>query len=270
MTKGRPLDSGQNRGLTVARATLRGGPSPREYNRLADEGTMHEFNEALISFVHEARKSIVAEPNIDTYRFDPFPNAFARYNDDFLSGSLAFLTAKDDMVGRMADSFADDASRELLKAVMAFRVLGPRHIRLPTNTPRFWQNCNDAAAWRISPSPRTLWPFEVAHYAGEFLSVPIALEGWLGSVLYSFLIEQYFYDRGGVSILSEPGDYVIDAGGCLGDTALAFAIAVGAEGKVYSFEPMPSLREVFIGNMRRNASLAERIELLFSVPRETS
>jgi FkbM family methyltransferase len=75
------------------------------------------------------------------------------------------------------------------------------------------------------------------------------------------LIEQYFLDRDGVSVRPEPDDYAIDAGGCFGDTALAFAIAVGGEGKVYSFEPMPDLRDVFIGNVQRNPDLAERIEL---------
>jgi FkbM family methyltransferase len=222
---------------------------------------MHEFTEALMSFAIEARKSVVVEPNIDTYRFDPFPGSFARFNDSYLRDGLAFLAANDHVVAQMANSFADDASRELLKAVMAFRLLGPRHVRLPTNTPRFWQHYEDAVTWRTGPSPRAMWPFEVSYYAGEFRGVPINLEGWLGSVIYSFLIQQYFFDRGGVSIAPEPGDYTIDAGGCLGDTALAFAIAVGAEGRVYSFEPMPDLRDIFIGNARRNPGLAERIEL---------
>src|SRR6185312_14829089 len=140
----------------------------------------------------------------------------------------------DEAVARMAASFADNVSRELVKAVMAFRLLGPRFIRLPTNTPRYWQNYVDAAAWRVGPSPRTIWPFEVSHYAGEFRGSSIAFEGWLGSIVYSFVTKQYFFDREGVSIQPEPGDYVIDAGGCFGDTALAFAIAIGAKGKVYS------------------------------------
>ena len=45
---------------------------------------MHEFTEALMSFAIEARKSVVVEPNIDTYRFDPFPGSFARFNDSYL------------------------------------------------------------------------------------------------------------------------------------------------------------------------------------------
>lgn len=234
---------------------------------------MHPFNEALRSFALEARQSTVEEGNIDTYRFDPFPNAFDRFTDSFLQDSLAFLAANDGAVARMADAFVDDASRELLKLVLAFRMAGPRHVRLPTNTPRFWQAHADAEAWRIGPSQRKLWPFEVSHYGGEFRGVPIALEGWLGSVVYSFLIEQYFFDSREVSVRPEAGDFVIDAGACLGDTALAFAIAVGSEGKVYSFEPMPDLRDVFIGNAQRNPDLVGRIELfdraVFDVSRKS-
>jgi FkbM family methyltransferase len=222
---------------------------------------MHPFNEALRSFSLEARQFVVEEGNIDTYRFDPFPQAFDRFTDSFLQDSLAFLAANDGAVGRMADAFADDASRELLKAVLAFRLLGPRHVRLPTNTPRFWRSYADAAGWWVGSSARRIWPFEVSYYAGEFHGVPVALEGWLGNIVYPFFIEQYFFDRDGISIQPELGDFAIDAGGCFGDTALAFAIAVGSEGKVYSFEPMPDLRDVFIGNARRNPALAERIEL---------
>jgi FkbM family methyltransferase len=235
-----------------------GGIGDPAYNR-GGGVAMHEFTEELISFVNEARRSVVAEPNIDTYRFSPFPRALDRFNDAYLRQGLAFLAANDDAVAHAAGSFADDASRALLQAVLAFRVLGPRHIRLPTNTPRFWQNFVDATAWRTGPSERTLWPFPVWHFAGEFRGVPIAFEGW--NVVYSFLIGQYFFDRDGVSIAPEPGDYAIDAGGCLGDTALAFAAIVGAEGRVYSFEPMPNLRDVFIGNAQRNPNLAERMEL---------
>jgi FkbM family methyltransferase len=222
---------------------------------------MHQFTEELTAFVNEARGSIAAEPNIDTYRFGSFPQALKRYDDGYLREGLAFIAANDDAVAQTAAAFADDESRALLKSVMAFRLVGPRHVRLPTNTPRYWQHYEDATAWRTGPSPRAMWPFEVSYYTGEFRGTPISIEGWLGSVVYSFLIEQYFFDRGGVSIAPEPGDYVIDAGGCLGDTALAFAAAVGAEGRVYSFEPMPNLRDVFIGNARRNPSLAERMEL---------
>jgi hypothetical protein len=65
---------------------------------------------------------------------------------------LAYLAANDGVVARMADAFADDASRELLKAVLAYRLLGPRHFRLPTNTPRYWQSYSDAGHGGSGPA----------------------------------------------------------------------------------------------------------------------
>jgi FkbM family methyltransferase len=41
-----------------------------------------------------------------------------------------------------------------------------------------------------------------------------------------------------VSIAPEKGDTVIDGGACLGDSALVFSNAVGADGRVFSFDPV--------------------------------
>lgn len=51
---------------------------------------------------------------------------------------------------------------------------------------------------------------------------------------------QYYYERNGISIKPEEGDFVIDAGACLGDTACVFSESVKKLGKVYSFDPIPS------------------------------
>ncbi len=63
----------------------------------------------------------------------------------------------------------------------------------------------------------------------------IKLEGGSGSVLWPFLLrKQYFFERrSGVRIRPGPGDHVIDAGSCLGDTSLAFGSSVNPEGRVY-------------------------------------
>ncbi len=51
---------------------------------------------------------------------------------------------------------------------------------------------------------------------------------------------QYYYDRNNFRVAPELGDYVVDAGACLGDTACAFSNTVGETGKVYSFDPIES------------------------------
>src|SRR5206468_3057903 len=66
----------------------------------------------------------------------------------------------------------------------------------------------------------------------------LRLTCWLGSIVYTFLLRQYFFDRNGVVIAPERGDIILDIGACLGETALDFALATGKEGRVYSFDPL--------------------------------
>jgi FkbM family methyltransferase len=54
----------------------------------------------------------------------------------------------------------------------------------------------------------------------------------------------------------------LDLGGCFGDTALYFADLVGENGKVYSFEFIPSNINVFNKNLQLNHTLSNRIELI--------
>lgn len=63
---------------------------------------------------------------------------------------------------------------------------------------------------------------------------------------------QYCYNEGSVSIQPSVGDYVVDAGACLGDTAVIFGKAVGPEGKVFSFEPVANHLEVLEYNINQN------------------
>ena len=69
--------------------------------------------------------------------------------------------------------------------------------------------------------------------------------------LISTLIwRQYFFNRNNISILPEEGDFVIDGGACLGDTALVFSNAVGNDGWDYSFDPVEDNLEVFEENLK--------------------
>lgn len=52
------------------------------------------------------------------------------------------------------------------------------------------------------------------------------------SVFIEFVLNPYVYNKNGISVKSEKGDIVIDAGACWGDTALNFASEVGEYGKV--------------------------------------
>jgi FkbM family methyltransferase len=59
-----------------------------------------------------------------------------------------------------------------------------------------------------------------------------------------------------------PGDVVVDAGGCFGDTALYFAGRVGTTGRVYTFEFSPGNLEVLEPNLARNPALGDRVKVV--------
>lgn len=79
----------------------------------------------------------------------------------------------------------------------------------------------------------------------------------------TFLQKQYELHRGGNALCkAQAGDVVIDAGGCWGDTALYFAHEAGPNGKVVSFEFIPSNLEVMNKNLNLNPHLAGRITVV--------
>jgi FkbM family methyltransferase len=132
----------------------------------------------------------------------------------------------------------DPTSRQLFIDLLRYRMAGHMHVRLPTNTPDFFQH--------ILPPPGTVRTESRLPIAGSFgemghFSVPVGdraveLDCWDGNVGYAFNLRQYFYDRDGVRICPEPGDHVIDAGSCLGECSIAFAAAVGETGHVHAFD----------------------------------
>lgn len=78
----------------------------------------------------------------------------------------------------------------------------------------------------------------------------------------TFILKQYEYRKRTPNIKAEAGDYVIDGGGCWGDTALYFAHEVGEQGKVFTFEFGSDNLKVFNRNMSLNPQLSNRIEVI--------
>jgi FkbM family methyltransferase len=159
----------------------------------------------------------------------------------------------------------DEASRETLLALMAFRILGPRRVRLPRNTPAYWAAIRRIerelmVEARTSPVP-VLDGFLNRYYLAP-LGFPLRLEAHLLNILNTFALEQYRYHQSGASVQVEPGDVVMDGGGCWGDTALYFAQRAGPEGKVFSFEFARSNLEILKRNLDANPSLKARVAVV--------
>lgn len=232
----------------------------------------HSFRQAFLSRIrHDWR--VEQEGNFDHYRF---PDGMAgrstwrRYARQ-LGGERARsvwrttrTVAHAAKLQWMYDQFADDASRDLMVAVLAFRALGRRHVRLPLNGPRFWGG--------IQTIERDLLRHRASHHlpSGEVLDdydlspsgTPVRLRGNLLNVLNAFTLEQYRFERDGIVVEVAPGDNVIDAGGCWGDTALYFASRTGLNGSVWVYEFEQENLKVFAHNLQINPELAPRIHVM--------
>jgi FkbM family methyltransferase len=202
-----------------------------------------------------------SEPdNFDADRFrGQSPNAFyyERHADYFY-----FLLRNVDSFFHGRTLLEDEESRQLFDQLILFRVLGHLHVRLPFNTPEHRACIAAAQRWWREDTPDSgpfgpLAIYDVPSSAGD-----LKVKGWKENIVWTFLYRQYYFERDGVAIAPEPGDCVIDAGGCFGDTALGFADAVGTGGRVYVFDPLPRHCRIMREQLAMNPNLAPRIEIL--------
>jgi FkbM family methyltransferase len=218
------------------------------------------YSLSVIARILAMRHNVVDSHNIDSWRF-PDPSVFnGAYPLERALRESDFIAERSDDFERTAAIFADDASRELMRQLFAFRALGPFHVQLQSDLSVYFEAFEEAKLMRIGSSGMVMPPFEVSIYQLDFLGYRITAECWLGNIVLSFLLEQYFFSRNDVTVAPAEDDYIIDAGGCFGDTALAFAAAVGENGRVFSFEPVPRNAAVLKSNIARNSTLGSRIE----------
>jgi FkbM family methyltransferase len=162
------------------------------------------------------------------------------------------------------DLLADESSKSMLVKVLAYRLLGYRKVKLPINTPAYWSKRKSMRSLiRGKDGIKIRFPDLIINRMNlEELGYPIEAYFPVGGVMATFVLRQYEYGKRTPKIRAEEGDYVIDGGGCWGDTALYFAHAVGERGKVYTFEFTTENLAIFQRNMSLNSSIAKRIELI--------
>jgi FkbM family methyltransferase len=166
-------------------------------------------------------------------------------------------------VAFLYDRLGDDSSRELLIKLFAYRTMGYRRVKLPRNTPRYWEDIQ-AVRGAATPAPALpiafmdlrlhlydlrLFGFDARTYATEF------------GLACTYVQKQYEYRRGSVVCKAESGDVAVDAGACWGETSVYFAHEVGARGRVLAFEFIPSNLAVLRRNLETNPALAPRIDV---------
>ena len=187
-------------------------------------------------------------------------------DSDFKESSKRFsLVGKDLFHLEGAYSLLDDEySKKILVEIFAYKILGHRRFKLSVNDHKYKENLGlvqslmvgdesigiDFMAWKLRR-----FDLKRIGYSLELFHTP-------NGSLTTFLRKQYEYNKIAPGIKAEKGDYVIDAGGCWGDTALYFAQEVGETGKVFTFEFIPSNLGIMERNIGLNGALKERINIV--------
>ncbi len=154
------------------------------------------------------------------------------------------------------DLLADDGSRALFINLIRYRLSGQAHVRIDSHLPGLAGEAERfKAVFTGEPSSlATNGQFgHLFHYDQEWNGVRYTVDTIKNSLLWSVVYGQYFFQRNGLRIQAEPGDYVIDGGAFTGDTSVVFAGAVGPNGRVFAFEPVASHVEVCTHNFARPA-----------------
>lgn len=183
--------------------------------------------------------------------------------DKVYSGLLSRLP-EDEKTIATYNRLADEVSRQWFVKLIAYRILGHRKVKLPTNTGEYWKARK--LALRLCDTSRNVparfenWNLPYANL--NSIGFPITAHTTPGAIASLFIEKQYSLRTEEVNITVEAGDTVLDCGGCWGDTALLFAYQAGPKGRVYTFEFMPDNISILMANMEMNPILRDRINLV--------
>jgi FkbM family methyltransferase len=181
----------------------------------------------------------------------------------FVSSALSFIGPHLASLEWLYGKVGDDSSREILVYLAAYRALGHRKVKLPTNTPKFWEARDLARGIPKGPEEidAQFLGWKLHERSLERFGFPIRMFTPEGACYSTFAHEQYRCTTAEGSIACEKGDFAVDAGGCYGDTALYLAHLAGPTGRVASFEFLPRNLSIF----RRNLSLNPQFSKLISI-----
>jgi FkbM family methyltransferase len=199
-----------------------------------------------------------------------------RYPDGF-NHPTSFFRAFQETVQALAeqegfstayDLLKDSNSRDMMVQVIAYRILGGRYVKLSTNSPHYWHQFDKSNTYVMSrdviPTGFSLGSHELKLdlCSWQFNNDRLMAYCKPASILFAFMLEQYAYRKGYSQVSVREGDYVIDGGGCWGDSALYFASLAGPKGKVFSFEFLPFNISMMHKNACLNSDFAEQIEVI--------
>jgi FkbM family methyltransferase len=149
----------------------------------------------------------------------------------------------------------DQSSRDLFVKLLAYRILGHRHVRLPLNNAGYWKVRRSVDKYVSKHS--TIGQIPIVGSLDLFNFNGIRLHVHPLNIVNTFILEQYRYEQASIGV--SLGDVVIDAGGCWGDTALYFAQNAA---HVFCFECIPSNIAIIQENLALNPALSAKITVV--------
>jgi FkbM family methyltransferase len=166
---------------------------------------------------------------------------------------------------RFYDLLGDEYSKNLFIELLKFRMLGPRHVKLPLNNKKYWDMFVQTDKDFMEKRRTIKAPFENCYlnlYQFPGISGTINLHSEVLGMINMFILKQYEYRQAQKKCRVMPGDTVIDGGACWGDTSLSFADETGEDGHVYGFEFLPDNLEILMKNIDLNQHLKNRITVI--------
>lgn len=200
-------------------------------------------------------------------------------NDDALRGfkaaenpiqgprEIMFVEDHADRIAGLHDRLADQQSKYTLAFFYLNRALGGLRSRGPHVTAEFLARAETITGYTTGKDRRRFehqWlprPIFVEEYEVPVAGQTVRLNTHDISALEIFLLEEYAY-RGAETIEARPGDVVIDAGACWGDTALYLAAKVSPGGHVHAFELSEANLGILRANLAKNPALASSISVV--------
>ena len=154
----------------------------------------------------------------------------------------------------------NDSSKRIYLNIIAFRLAGFHSVRIPVN---FNENSEEFEKYIVNEKfTESELKIEglfgrLKHYDFQFEGVRYLVD-CLG-LKYYLHRKQYFYNNEEICIEPHYGDFIIDGGACLGDTAIVFGNKVGKDGCVYCFDPIWDHLQVLEYNSKQNPDLNIKI-----------
>lgn len=214
-----------------------------------------EFKAAVLAASVKGLKLNLFHDNFDAARFNF--DGVDRAHQFNVQERVFWFSWFFDHVSPLFDAYrllGNEASRRRFLTIVAYRLAGHHSIRIATSydtSPAAHENYLRLEGTQPSVLPTSGMFGKLKHLDFEYEGKRYVAD-CLGLEYYLFR-KQYFYDEAGTRVAPEENDYVIDAGACLGDSAIVFGKAVGPNGKIYAFDPIEDHLEVVRFNAAQNS-----------------